>query len=634
LSTIRVKKIAVYLSLLTAATVQAEPKVYSDRTIEREGVRVRLRIEALDAKAPANLLMGQSVRLRLSGTRLADGQALSNWNPGVWLDRETDPLSGAVPVCGQRVARFLSGSILQRPLLDLTGYYVMTMDAEPSVSILDPAVSFSGRSSLYAAMKLQGSGFDWVKTSDDLRGFVALPAQKKVAILDLQSLKTIDHIPLLGRPSRLALHPGERLLWIGQTGETEKESAVDILDTVSGKLVSHIPLPEGHHEFAFSHDGRYAYVTSRQAGMMTIIDAIKLTKLQDIAVGPQPLTTVFVPEAASVWVIEAQEGRIHRYDQEGSALDVLTIEPGLGPSKLTPDGKHVLVLNPSQHRLYVLDAASGKEQHRLTISGQPYDMIFSEQYVYVRTLATEQIAMLSLASLQSKSAFIKYVTAGESPLAAMANLPRSSSMTTTLDGNGAFFATPGEKTLYHYMEGMNAPDSGLRTYGHTAMSAMVIRRGFRETSTGEYTAIVKLPSAGRLVMALASQTPQFSECMGIKVNASEEKDPNQGIAMVWMDEHSQTLKSGQNFSIRVGLRDKNQHYLLAGSSLQLRIVSARGGKVTLVPMREDKKGEWLASGSLDEAGGYYVYLDSERKINSIFTTLYVTDKSSKPREMP
>ncbi|MBL0038987.1 MAG: hypothetical protein IPP36_10910 [Nitrosomonadales bacterium] len=157
-----------------------------------------------------------------------------------------------------------------------------------------------------------------------------MPEQKKLAVLDIQSLKTIDHIALPGRPSRLALHPDERLLWIGQTGDKEEESAVDIFDTVSGKIVAHLSLPQGHHEFAFSSDGRYAYATSRQAGTITVIDAITLTKIKDITVGPQPIAAVFITQEQNLWVIEAQEGRIHRYDQEGNALDVLTIESGLG----------------------------------------------------------------------------------------------------------------------------------------------------------------------------------------------------------------------------------------------------------------------------------------------------------------
>ncbi|MBL0038988.1 MAG: hypothetical protein IPP36_10915 [Nitrosomonadales bacterium] len=50
---------------------------------------------------------------------------------------------------------------MQRPLLDLTGYYVMTLDTEPGVSVLDPAVSFSGRAVCVLSAKLQGRGFEY-----------------------------------------------------------------------------------------------------------------------------------------------------------------------------------------------------------------------------------------------------------------------------------------------------------------------------------------------------------------------------------------------------------------------------------------------------------------------------------------
>ena len=157
------------LQLLMATLAHAVPPRYLERQIEREGVSMTVRIDALDEQAPSTPQAGQLVRLSLDGKRLADDQALSNWRIGAWLDRETDAMSGAVPICGQRIGRYLSGNLVNRPLLDLTGYFVLTMDAEPSVSVLDPSVSFSGRSSLYSAMKLDGKGFDWIKTSDDIR---------------------------------------------------------------------------------------------------------------------------------------------------------------------------------------------------------------------------------------------------------------------------------------------------------------------------------------------------------------------------------------------------------------------------------------------------------------------------------
>ena len=251
---------------------------------------------------------------------------------------------------------------MQRPLLDLTGYYVLSLDAEPGISVLDPSVTFGGRSSLYAAIKLEGQGFDWAKTSDDAFLFVALPNEKKLAFVDLQTLKVRNHLSLSGRPTRLALQPDERLLWVGQDGSSGDTSAVEVIDTIDGKRLAHVPLPQGHHELAFSEDGRYTYVSSRQAGTLSIIDASTFNKVQDIRLGFEPLAVIFVNKTPGVWVVDGKGGRIHRYDPRGYPIDSLAIEPGLGPVKVTPDGRYAVAVNPSQNRLYVLDAATGEQK--------------------------------------------------------------------------------------------------------------------------------------------------------------------------------------------------------------------------------------------------------------------------------
>lgn len=620
--------------LAFTCSVQADSYRYVDRVIEREGISMRLRVEAIDADAQPALQAGQSVRLIINGKRLGDGQPLSNWSIGAWLDRETDAMSGAVPVCGQRIARYLSGNLMQRPLLDLTGYYVLSLDAEPSVSVLDPSVSFGGRSSLYAAIKLDGRGFDWLKTGDDALLFVALPKEKKLAIADLQTLKVLDHLSLPGRPTRLALQPDERLLWVGQAGSEGDESAVEVVDTISRKSLTHIALPVGHHEFAFSEDGRYAYISSRQAGALTIVDASTFKIVQDISLGFEPLGVIFVKKALSLWVIDGKAGRIHRYDPQGTPLDSLTIESGLGPAKVTPDGRYVLIVNPSQHRLYVFDAVTGKEKHRLTVSGQPYDVMFSAQYAYVRALQSEQVGLLSLASLDSARAFLKFVPAGAVPVANTENLPRASSMAASLDNAGAFFATPAERTIYHYMEGMNSPSSGVRTYGHVPLAAMVIQRGLREVGPGQYAAVIRLPSAGRMVLALASETPAIRECIGLKIEAPKKADADAGIAMQWLSDSVQRVTAGTPLSFRLGVKNAQDIALVRDNSLRLRIVPTHGGAAVYWPLHADvnEPGEWIATGTLSGTGGYYVHVEGDRPLQSVFATVLVLTKSNGDRE--
>jgi YVTN family beta-propeller protein len=621
------------LQLLSVAVVQAEPPLYLDRTIEREGISMHVRVEAIEDNAPSKPQVGQSVRLWLEGKRFSDDQVLSNWRIGAWLDRETDTMSGAVPVCGQRVARYLSGNLIERPLLDLTGYYVLSLDAESSVSVLDPSVSFSGRSSLYSAMKLDGKGFDWIKTSDDMRLFVALPDEKKLAIADLQTLSVLNHLILSGQPTRLALQPDERLLWVGLTGTNPQESSVEIIDTINDKSVARIPLPSGYHEIAFSSDGRHAFISNRQSKSMTIVDATTLKVVREVNLGFEPLGLVFVDKQSLLWVVNAKAGQIHRFDAKGNPIDNLVLEPGLGPIKLTPDARYALVVNPSQHWIHILDVETGKEKHRTTLSGQPYDILFSEKYAYIRTLQSEQIGMLSLSSLDSEQPIVKLVPAGAGALSETQNLPRASSMSLTLDRSGAFFATPSERTLYHYMEGMNAPNSGLKTFGHTPMSVMVVQRGLREVKPGQYSAVIRLPSAGRMVLALASEAPVLRECLGLKIDTTVNTSSDDAIAVQWLSDSVQKTSTDLPVDFRVKVKGQAEDTLLPVSQLRLRIVPAQGGTATVWSMQADPKkpGEWFVSGKLTQSGGYYVHLEGNRPLKSSFSTLLV-EKSKNPSE--
>jgi len=603
----------------------AVPPRYLDRQIEREGVSMTVRIEAIDEEAPTTPRPGQLVRLSLDGRRLADDQALSNWRIGAWLDRETDALSGAVPICAQRIGRYLSGNLVDRPLLDLTGYFVLTMDAESSVSILDPSVSFSGRSSLYGAMKLDGKGSDWVKTSDDMRLFIALPAEKKLAIADLQTLTIRDHLSLPGQPTRVVLQPDERLLWVGLTGTEPQENAVEIIDTLHDKSVARLPLPGGYHEIVFSGDGRYAFISNRQSRSLTLVDAATLKIVREIDLGFEPISLMFFDGSALLWVVDAKAGKIHRFDVKGHPVDHWMLEPGLGPIKLTPDARYALVVNPSQHLIHVVDVATAKEKHRITLSGQPYDILFSAQYAYIRTLHNEQIGLLSLSSLDAEQPILKLVPAGAGGLAAMQNLPRASSMALTLDRSGAFFTTPSERTVYHYMEGMNSPSSGLKTYGHTPLAAMVVQRGLREISPGRYSAVIRLPASKRMVVALASEAPVLRECLGLAVDMAVGSKQESAMSVQWLNDSVQTIRGNAPADFRVRIKDQREEKQIPVRHMQLRIVPTQGGAAAVWAMRADpdKPGEWVARGQLLQKGGYYVHIEADQPLASSFVTVLV-----------
>ncbi|WP_394541273.1 hypothetical protein PRJ39_12895 [Lysobacter enzymogenes] len=634
-----------------APAASAAP-VWLERSFEREGIGVHLRLSPASAQAAAATpRAGDPVRLELELRRLADGQPLSNLPLGAWLDHEVSVASGAVPACGQRVASILGGGLMQRPLLDLTGYYVLTLDAEGSVSALDPAVRFAGRSSLYAAVQLGGRPFDWVKTGDDRLLYVAVPERREVVAIDLQEFAVRKRIAVAGRPTRLALSPDGQQLWIAQRGDagaaepsaggppaagaraavavaaassaanspadaaTTRAAAdpadaerIDVYAIADGRIETGYRLPPGHHEIAFSDDGRYAYVGSRDSGRVSVIDNAEGRLAREVELGGQPLSLLYLPAQSQLWVVDGAQGAIHRLGRGGAQIDRIGLEPGLGPARPTPDGRRVLALNPAQHRVHVLAAADGALERSLTVSGRPFDLFFSQRYAYIRPLDTEQVAMLSLASLEREPE-VQYLPTGAQAVGAFAGLPVASSMSENMEGAGAFFAAPGERTVYHYMEGMNAPDSGIRAFGHTPMAVAISRRGLREHGRGRYSATFKLPAQGRMVLALASESPRLRECLAWNVEPAPRTAAARPWTLHWLGASEQRVRRGETAEFALSLEAAPGRTPPPAAALVAWVVSGAGGRAERWPLLAGARaGEYRIRGSMDRAGGYFVHV--------------------------
>lgn len=587
-----------------SATVALAVEPYLDRHIDAEGVSMRLQVLPRADTGRRSGAMGEQVDLRIDAERLSDGQPLSNLPIGLWLDRQVSPMSGAVPVCGQRVASFLGGGLLNRPLLDLTGYWVLTMDREGSVSVLDPSVQFAGRSSLYTAIQLGAPPFDWVRTVDDGLMFVALPSRREVAAIDLRSLELQRRIELAGQPTRLALQPDGRLLWAAYRGTDGADDGIAAIDIADGRVLHAAPLPRGHHEIAFSEDSRHVYVSSRDSGAVSAIETATGREIVRTELGGQPIGLLSVDRLGQVWAIDGAQGVIHRLDARGAQIDRIVVAPGLGPARLTPDGRHVLILNPSQHRLEVVDTDAARVVRQVTISGRPYDLMFSELYAYVRTLDIEQVAMFPIGRLPRVD--LQYLPVGSSAVSAMPELPIASTMTPTFERNGAFFVSPSERTLYHYMEGMNAPDSSVRAFGHTPMAVTIAQRGLREISRGHYAASFRLPSSGNLVLALAAESPRIRECIGMRVDVPT-RDRPPGLRIEWQGGESATAVAGATTELRfraIGAGD--------AVAFMARVVSGGGGRAERWPVERvaGTDDEYRVHGALSQPGGYYVHVES------------------------
>ncbi len=219
----------------------ALPDTRSGQSLERDGVSVALDVKPLGADGV--LREGQFADVQFRITDKASGQPLAGVAPGAWLDPETvaaDQAQGREQSCKARVGVFLKSSIGARPLLDLNSYFLMVMNRDASVSVVDPSVSVGGITSTLARIDIKQPPMDWVTPRDNKRVFVSMPTAGEVAVIDSEQFKLVDSVAAGTNPVRVALQPDERLLWVGNNAQAAQQSGVTVIDTHSLKTLKHL----------------------------------------------------------------------------------------------------------------------------------------------------------------------------------------------------------------------------------------------------------------------------------------------------------------------------------------------------------------------------------------------------------
>ena len=194
----------------------------------REGIVVEFSSRPAEKKAgDGKVLEGEFAEVRFRVTDEATGKPVRSLRPGAWMDigkplgsKEKAPLD-----CRQKVSLYLQGIVGIRPMVDLNGYFVLVLNREPSIYVIDPFVGVSGKTNLYASIPLREPGADWAKDRDEKRFYVTLPKSGKVAAIGTENFKMIAEVDAGENPVRVSVQPDGQLVWVGTTGRTAARGA-------------------------------------------------------------------------------------------------------------------------------------------------------------------------------------------------------------------------------------------------------------------------------------------------------------------------------------------------------------------------------------------------------------------------
>ncbi|MGE8145827.1 YncE family protein [Pseudomonas frederiksbergensis] len=590
----------------------ALPDTWSGQQLARDGVVVDFKVQALAEDGVLREGGFADVQFRVTDSN--SGQPLSGVNPGAWLDPETlaaDQAQGREKSCKSRVGVFLKSSIGARPMLDLNSYFLLVMNRDASVSVVDPSVSVGGITSTMARIDLKQPPMDWVTTKDNKRVFISMPTAGEVAVIDSEQFKLTDSVAAGNNPVRVALQPDERLLWVGNNGQKAEQSGVTVIDSRSLKTLKHLATGRGHHEIAFSKDSRYAFVTNRDDGTLSIIDIASLSISQQLKTGSHPLSVAYSPLSQAVYVADGQDGSVTVVDTASLAVRrVIKLSQGLGPMGFSADGRFGVLLNTLENRAEIIDAATNSLIHSIDVSAEPYQVVFTKAYAYVRGLASAKVTMINLASLgEGRTPISQGFEAGPQAPRLAGDLPLASSLAVSRDDNAVFVVNPVDNTTYFYAEGMNAPMSGYPNRGQVARAAMVIDRSLREVEPGLYSARIKLPQAGRFDVAFLLNQPNIIHCFSALVEPDKNLAQHPGVPKVEFMLDKSTADLGDPYVVRFRIVEGKQKTQRSGvKDVQVRYFRAPTSRAQEVAALDVGNGVYEAPVTLDQSGAWYLHV--------------------------
>lgn len=597
------------IATLTAATGAAEQPADSPNRLVRDGVAIEFEARPLGSEGVLTEGMFADIRLRL--TDATTGQPLAGQVPGAWLDQALP--EGQADQCKVRIGTYLKGVLSARPLVDLNSYYLVVMNKDSALTVIDPVTSVGGITSTLTRVALKRPPMDWVASADDRLLYVSMPSAGEVAVVDTSEFKVLGNLPAGPEPVRVALQPDGRYLWVGNNARRGEEGGVTVIDTQTRKTVATLTTGGGHHEIAFSADSRHAFVSSRDAGRVTVVDIATLKKLKDIETGPSPLSLAVSPLSGALYVSDGKAGSITVIDARSLKVrKVIEAGQGLGPLRFTQDGRFGLALNSLEDQVLVLDAGSDEIVQRAEVTAEPYQLVFTRDYAYIRGLASPKVSMINLESLgRDRKLIVQAFEAGPAAPKLAGDLPLADSLSQARDEGAVFVVNPVDNTTYFYMEGMNAPMTGYLNRGHTSRAARVVDRSMREVEPGVYSSRVKLPAPGKFDLAVMLNQPKIAHCF------SAEVQPNKALAALHskprveflIDQPQVTAGATAQLRFRVLQGDADQPQ--AGiADLRVRYFQAPASPPREVAAVEVGEGVYEAPIELPQAGAYYLHVGS------------------------
>jgi YVTN family beta-propeller protein len=559
---------------------------------------------------------GDNVRFRF---RITDGSGapLTSAHPAAWLLARPAGSVTTPQMAVKKAQSMINASVLSPPDLDLNVYYVLTLNGNGTIGVVDPLFGYGG-TKLLAMIPLKSPGADWAISKDETTVYVSLPQSNEVAVVDTATWEVRKYVPGGLLPERIALQPDGHYLWVGggAVGERAADSGVMVLKTATLEVAARIRTGTGRHDIAFSDDSGFAFVTNGEQNTVSVIDVRTLLKRGDVKTGKTPVSIDFSTAGRLAYVTHSGDGTIAVVSgEEARVVRRLQAEPGLGQIRFSPRGRLGFVVNPEKDLVHILDAARSQIVQSGPVENGPDQIAFSDKLAYVRHRGSPNVLMIPLDGVGVEGNRIPLVDfpGGQNPPGQMSRACWATSMIQAPGASAMLVSNAMDQAVYYYKEGMAAPMGTFKTYSCEPLAVMVVDRSLRErTDAGSFETVSKLPGPNSYDIVFFLDTPRIICSFPLDIHANPElvRKRNEGKIDIehLVDEASLTV--GKVSRIRFKLTDRNSGKVksgLADVKIQTLLVPTSYERY---PAKEFEPGVYGIGLSPTEAGIYYISVAS------------------------
>ncbi len=470
---------------------------------------------------------GEDVRVEFAITDASTNNAIAGLRPSVWLDSKVARAGGENKDCKEKIQSFIQGNLRSRPELDLNTFYILALNKESSISVIDPLLGYGG-SRLLTLVPLKSPGEDWALSNGGKRLFVSLPLVNQVAVVDTNSWKVVEHLDVGLRPARVAVQNDGKYIWVASDGMegVADSGGVTVIDTASARVAARIQTAPGRGDIAFSSDDRYALLTNKQKGMASLIDVRGLKSVAELKVGRSPVAASFSDIGKAFYVADELDGSITVVAAEGSRIVTrLDARPGLSAIEFVPGGRWGFAANARENSVTIFDSSVNRIVETVAVGKSPDQLAFTNDYAYVRSAGSEDVSMINLSTLgKGEATNVTRFPAGQLPPANSSGLSIASAITQAPGGSAVLVTNSADRIIYYYAEGMAAPMGQFQNYKREPKATLIVDRSLREERPGIYSAKVKFQRGGDYDVAFFLDSPRVAHCfqVSVKTNPAQE----------------------------------------------------------------------------------------------------------------